>query len=94
VRLIWSDLALDDLADIRRSIAALNPPAAERVAVAIKQSAQKLRDFPYCGRQEDDGTRTLVVVDYPSYSLIYEVSPVARETSVTILTVWKNWFPR
>ncbi len=94
MRIVWSDSALDDLADIRRSIAALNPHAAARVAHSIRQTVEKLKDFPCCGRQGEDGTRELVVVDYPSYLLIYDTATTGDDPAIIILTVWKNWLPR
>lgn len=91
MRLIWSDLALDDLKKIRKDITPLNPHAAKRVSAAIRATARRLRRFPYLGHEGEEGTRELLVVRYPSYLLIYDVDSAA--SLVTVLTVWKQWLP-
>ena len=84
----WTDPALDDLAHIRAEIKALNPHAAKNVAAALKKAAASLNRMPARHPLWIDETYRFVVPEYPSYSLIYEITD-----RVSILTVWKNWIP-
>ncbi len=34
----------------------------------------------------------MLVTDYPSYLLIYDVDETAK--TVTVVTIWKQWFAR
>ena len=73
MKIFWKAPALFDLVDIREFIDKDNPSAAKRVAINIKESANKLAINPFIGRIGTlDGTRELVVTKLP-YILVYQV---------------------
>lgn len=71
----WTDAAYADLEDIYLYIAEDNPNAAARVVDHIEAYADReLSQFPLRGRVgRVEGTRELVVADYPNYIVAYEV---------------------
>src|SRR5262245_21116987 len=52
--LVWLDSAADDVVRLRDFIAKENPEAAKRAAKAIKDTAQRLIDFPEVGKPVQD----------------------------------------
>jgi addiction module RelE/StbE family toxin len=94
LKLIWSRRAKTDLREIREGIrkGLHNPSAAKNVSTAIIKTARQLKRFPFMGHPGDDGTREMLVTDYPSYLLIYDVDETAK--TVTVVTIWKQWFAR
>lgn len=75
LKLSFSERALSQLESIRIYLRERNPAAARRVGSAIRESAERLRYFPFAGRVgESEGTREWVVREYP-YILVYEVLP-------------------
>lgn len=62
------------------------------MSAAIRKTGRQLKRFPLMGHPGEDGTREMLVTDYPSYLLIYDVDETAE--TITVLTVWKQWFAR
>lgn len=61
MRVIWSDLALNDLAHIRNCIGDENPAAASRIAIQLIATADSLEHLPERDRPGlEPGTRELV----------------------------------
>jgi toxin ParE1/3/4 len=74
VRLVWSEPALAEIADIFSYIGFYNPTAAQKVKLEILFSARKLMDFPEIGRAaERPGVRLLPVSGMP-YLLAYRIT--------------------
>jgi addiction module RelE/StbE family toxin len=62
MKIRWSPTAVSDLESIREYIAKDKPSAARKVANRIKESANRLIDFPLSGRVgRVPGTRELVI---------------------------------
>ena len=70
VQVIWSPLALRDLAAIRDYIGTDSPLAAQRMAQRLRHAGEALADLPTRGRPASGGLRELAVV-YP-YVIRYE----------------------
>lgn len=65
MRLRWSGAALTDLIALRLYIAEHNPRAAQRVALRIRDAADRLIAHPHVGRPgRVTGTRELIVRPY------------------------------
>lgn len=83
-RLRWSNLALDDLRQLRDYLLARDPGAARRVVEIIRDRSKLLKQHPMAGPPLDIAdTRKLSVGRYP-YRLIYRVN----NDEVTILRVY------
>lgn len=86
----WLNAATRSLRQIHARVAAENPPAARRVVKCIRQTVDRLADFPASGRPgQVEGTRELVVPGLP-YLVVYRV----RANTVEILRVFHtamNW---
>jgi len=82
---VWSPLAIDDLAALRAFIAEENPAAAQRVALRIVRSVKELlARQPHMGRPgRVPGTREFVVPRTP-YIVPYRV----RHNRLEILRVY------
>ena len=81
--LVWRARARADLTAITDYIARRNPAAAQRLADAIRHSADRLPEFPHLHRPgRIPGTREAVV--HPNYILIYRVTADAIE----VLTIF------
>ena len=85
--LVWSALALQDLAEIRDRIATQNPKAARKQLHTLLKRAQQLTDFPNMGRAvpELPGSTFRELIE-GNYRLVYKVA----ETTVTIATVFEG----
>ena len=69
----WLDSAEDDINQIADYLDPLNPVASHRIITRIEQAVEKLRLYPFAGRDgRDKGTRELVVLRTP-YIVIYSV---------------------
>jgi addiction module RelE/StbE family toxin len=70
----WSDLALDDLEDIKNYISKDSPYYARELVESVFIAAERLIDFPFSGRQvpeaEDSQIREIIV---QSYRTMYRV---------------------
>ena len=81
--ILWTAPAIGDLAGIRAWIAMDDGMVADRIAMAIKDSADKLELLPNRGRPgRAVGTRELVLAGWP-WIVVYEVG----DGQVTILRV-------
>lgn len=73
MKLIWSELALNDRIEHFNYIAGDSVAAANKVDAAIKAKAEQLIDFPESGRPgRVSGTRELVTPGLP-YVLAYNI---------------------
>jgi toxin ParE1/3/4 len=69
----WSPAAAEDFFRIIEYIRQENPPAAQRIARTIYESAGSLKSFPYKGRTgRVDGTRELPLPPLP-FVLVYRL---------------------
>ncbi len=81
---LWSRAALRHLQEVQRYIAAENPPASRALVTRIRQTAQRLSDFPESGEAlHRDGLRAALVPGTP-YRLIY----APNVTGILIIAVW------
>lgn len=73
--IVWRDEARSDISEIYGYISQDDPVAAVRVADAIYEYANReLTSFKERGRPgRVAGTRELVVSDFPSYIVVYEI---------------------
>jgi addiction module RelE/StbE family toxin len=80
----WSPAAAEDFSHLIEYIRRDNPQAAQRVAKAIYESANSLRDFPYKGRAgRVEGTRELLLPSLP-FLLVYRITKDAVEIANVI----------
>ncbi len=84
-RVLWTDLALDDLRSIQRYISYDKPEAAKKLAGRIRQRIENLTSHPLSGRSvpELPGTGYREVIVTP-YRIVYEV----EEKQLRVLRVW------
>jgi toxin ParE1/3/4 len=69
----WSPAAVEDLSRIIEYIRQENPPAAQRIAKTIYESAGSLKSFPYKGRTgRIEGTRELPLPPLP-FVVVYRI---------------------
>ena len=69
----WSPAAAEDLFRIIEYIRQENPPAAQRIAKTIHESAGSLKSFPHKGRTgRVDGTRELPLPPLP-FLVVYRI---------------------
>jgi plasmid stabilization system protein ParE len=80
--LLWSTLALEDLARILARIANDNPAAAKKLAMSISHKTEQLKRFPNLGRAANFGVRELLV--HRHYLISYRL----KERRIEILQVW------
>jgi toxin ParE1/3/4 len=79
MRLVWTDLAIRDLASARAYIAQDNPPAADRQVERVLAAVANLLQFPAIGRPgRRAGTRELVISRTP-YIVAYRLRGDAIE---------------
>lgn len=66
MKIAWTRLAADDLEHIDVYFSKDNPAATDRVIATLRQSVEKLTDFPSLGREGlVKGTRELVITTLP-----------------------------
>lgn len=84
MRILWSPLAIDRVAEIAEYIAADNPSAAENWVSTVFEKVEELKKFPEIGRVvpeiDNKSIRELV---YGNYRIVYRV----EETRLSVLTV-------
>jgi len=84
VRLVWSPLAIDRVAEIAGYIALDNADAAQRWVDGLFARVERLSEFPHSGRMvpeiDDSAFRELIL---GNYRVIYRVG----EAQVSILSV-------
>ncbi|MBS1904015.1 MAG: type II toxin-antitoxin system RelE/ParE family toxin [Bacteroidetes bacterium] len=74
MRVIWSDLAIRRLEEIRSFIAADAPATAESIVRRLIGSTERLTDFPHAGRvvPEYSAKDIREIID-PPYRILYRV---------------------
>lgn len=86
VRLVWSEQAVEDLAEIHAYIARNSPRYADVVAGRLLAALSRLADHPDSGRMvpelEDPAVREVI---HGTYRLVYE----RHADAVEILTVFR-----
>lgn len=86
VEITWSQLALDDLTNIRDFIARTSPRYAQITANRLVESVERLAAFPESGRMVPElGEPTVREVIHGAYRIMYEVRGLER---IEILTVF------
>lgn len=82
MRLVWTETAKNDLADIVSYIWLENPSAAKKMRSRIETTATYLKSQPFMGRMGAiAGTRE--AIPHPSYRIVYQVS----DETVSILFI-------
>lgn len=82
MRLVWTAVAKQDLAEIVSYIWFENPAAARRIRSRIEATAGNLRSQPFSGRPGAiPGTRE--ALPHPSYRIVYEVT----DETVSVLRI-------
>jgi addiction module RelE/StbE family toxin len=90
VSLVWTRRALRRLDGIGGHIARENPVAAKKVVEQIIVAAQRLKEFPYSGREgRVEGTRELIIPRLP-YILAYRVTAASIDL-LTIIHMSQEW---
>jgi plasmid stabilization system protein ParE len=88
VKLIWTDQAIDDLADIGNYIAENSERYAKLTIQKIYKRTEVLKTFPQSGRivpeKNEENVRELIE---GSYRIIYEI---ASEYLIYILTIYHS----
>jgi toxin ParE1/3/4 len=91
MKISWSPTAVSDLESIRDYIARDNPSAARKVAARIKDSINRLINFPLSGRAgRVPGTRELVV---PGTSYIAAYTTHGDEVQIAAVLHGKQHWP-
>lgn len=91
MELFWTEIALQDRADIFSFIHQDNPEAAARLDSLFGLAAARLRDFPYMGRPGlVPGTRELS--PHQNYRLVYAVED-SRIFIMALVHVARRWPP-
>lgn len=91
MKIRWSLTAVSDLESIRETIARDNPSAARKVALRIKESVNRLIDFPLSGRAgRVSGTRELVI---PKTSYIAAYTIQAGEVRIAAVLDGRQRWP-
>jgi toxin ParE1/3/4 len=87
IRVLWTPLALEDLQSISYYIEKHSTLAtANRVCRTIYNAVKGLRHFPEAGRLGlEDGTREIVVTDFPAYIVVYRLNTLE---SIEVLRIW------
>ena len=84
MRIFWSPLALDRVAEIAEYIAVDNPGAAENWVNVVFGKVVELKQFPEVGRVVSEvDNKSIRELIYGNYRIIYRV----EETRLSVLTV-------
>lgn len=84
MRILWSPLAIDRVAEIAEYILADNPSAAENWVNTVFKEVEKLKKFPEVGRVVPEvNNKSIRELIYGNYRIIYR----AEETALSVLTV-------
>ncbi|WP_101675842.1 type II toxin-antitoxin system RelE/ParE family toxin [Alloalcanivorax mobilis] len=86
MKLVYTDVAIDDLKRLREFIEAHDPTAAARVAAGLVEIIRRLPDFPKVGAPvplapDPDSIRDMV---FGKYVVRYSVHP----STVIVLRIW------
>jgi toxin ParE1/3/4 len=77
--IIWRMSARDDLAEIIRYIANVNPPAAGRLRQRLTACVLPVSEHPYLYRQSEHCPGLLEIVAHPNYIVLYRVTATCIE---------------
>lgn len=77
--IIWRLSARNDLAEIIRYIANLNPPAARRLRLLLTTSVLPVSEHPYLYRQSEHCPGLREIVAHPNYIVLYRVTATCIE---------------
>jgi addiction module RelE/StbE family toxin len=83
MKITWSPTAISDLAWIRNYIAYDSPKAARKITAIIKNSVQRLREFPLSGRIGREPETRELVIPGTNYVAVY----VIRENELWIAAI-------
>ncbi|WP_028895270.1 type II toxin-antitoxin system RelE/ParE family toxin [Syntrophorhabdus aromaticivorans] len=84
MRILWSPLAIDRVAEIAEYIAADNPSAAENWVSTVFEKVEELKKFPEIGRVVPEiDNKSIRELIYGNYRIVYHV----EETRLSVLTV-------
>ncbi|SEM44984.1 addiction module toxin, RelE/StbE family [Syntrophus gentianae] len=84
MRILWSPLAVDRVAEIAEYIAADNPSAAENWVNTVFEKVEELKKFPEIGRVVPEiDIKSIRELIYGNYRIIYRV----EKTRLSVLTV-------
>jgi len=84
MRILWSPLAIDRVAEIAEYIAADNPSAAENWVSTVFEKVEELKKFPEIGRVVPEiDNKSIRELIYGNYRIVYRV----EETRLSVLTV-------
>ena len=87
MRILWTRQARNDLREIRAFIARDAPRTAVAFVAKVRNSVERLRDFPYSGQVVPEiGREEIREVFHGPYRIIHRV----REDRVEILTVFHS----
>jgi toxin ParE1/3/4 len=89
----WSPAAAEDFLRIIEYVRQENPPAAQRIAKTIYESAGSLKSFPYKGRTgRVEGTRELPLPPLP-FVVVYRILKDAVEIAKVVHGA-QRWPPK
>jgi toxin ParE1/3/4 len=84
MRIIWSPLAVDRVAEIAEYIAVDNPNAAENWVNTVFRKVEELKEFPESGRiVPETDNKSIRELIYGNYRVVYRV----EERTLSLLTV-------
>lgn len=84
MRIIWSPLAVERVAEIAGYIAMDNPDAAENWVNTVFGKVKELKDFPESGRiVPETDNKSIKELIYGNYRIIYRV----EKKTISVLTV-------
>lgn len=84
MRILWSPLAMDRVAEIAEYIALDNPSAAENWVNTVFEKVEELKKFPEIGRVVPEvNNKSIRELIYGNYRIIYRV----EETTLSVLAV-------
>lgn len=84
MKLLFSELAVDDLARLREFVAQHNPVTAQRIGRRLHGAISKLVDTPQIGRPVPDLPGEIRELIFGKYVVRYEV----RMNSFYVLRIW------
>ncbi|KQT16212.1 plasmid stabilization protein [Methylobacterium sp. Leaf399] len=86
-RIVWSNLAKQDLLDHYVAIGAENPAAAERLYDRIEQRVGQLADHPRIGPRRPDIRPSARVLVEPPLLILYETYPDHDEGDISSVEI-------
>lgn len=84
--IIWRASARNDLTEIIRYVANVNPPAARRLRQVLMESVLPVSEHPYLYRQSQTIPAMREIVAHPNYIVYYRVTATCIEVVNVIHT--------